>query len=136
MAEVGVARARREHEGVVVQRVAVQDEAAGREVHRLHLGQEHGDVRGAAQDGPQRRRDVGGIEGRGGHLVEQGLEEMMVAPIEQGDPDRPPRERAGRVEPPESAAHDDHVGAPITVAHRPIFRAARGGVNRARAAAA
>jgi len=40
---------------------------------------------------------------------EQRLKEMVVTAVEQGHPHRPAGQRAGRVEPAEAAAHDDHV---------------------------
>src|SRR2546422_8511610 len=45
--------------------------------------EEDRDIVGFAQDGPERRGDVGGVQGGGRHLVEQRLEEMVVTPVEQ-----------------------------------------------------
>ena len=49
----------------------------------------------------------------GGHLVEQRLEQVVVAAVDQRDVDRLAAEEAGREEPAEAAADDDDRGAPI-----------------------
>ena len=72
--------------------------------HFAHL---HGDIALAAKDVPQRRGDRRRREARGGHLVKQGLEKMIIAAIDQRDFDRRPLELANRPQSCESAA-DDH----------------------------
>ncbi len=49
----------------------------------------------------------------GGHLIEQGLEGVVVGPVDDRDPHRRPLERAGGEEPAEPAADDDHVVQPV-----------------------
>ena len=82
VAEVGVTRPRGEDERVVAHVAAVQLEAPGGQVHLLDVGEEHRDVGRAAQDRPERGGDVGRVQRRGGDLVEERLEEVMVAPVE------------------------------------------------------
>src|SRR3989454_7326321 len=79
------------------------------QIHRFDLREEDRDVGGSAQDGPQRDRDVGRVQRSRGDLVEQRLEEVVVAPVEQRDPHGAVGERPCGVEPAETAAHDHHV---------------------------
>jgi len=54
--------------------------------------------------------NFGGAQAGHGHLVEQGLEEVVVAPIDESDANGLRlAEHLGGVEPCESAAHDDDV---------------------------
>ena len=73
----------------------------------MHLAHVHGDVALIAQDVAQRRGDRRRGEAGGGHLVEQRLEQVMVAAIDQRDLDRRPLELAHGPEAGESAADDD-----------------------------
>ena len=82
VAEVGVTRPRGEDERVVAHVASVQIEAPGGQVHLLDVGEEHRDVGRAAQDRPERGGDIGRVQRRGGDLVEERLEEVMVAPVE------------------------------------------------------
>jgi hypothetical protein len=132
VAEVRVAGARGQHQRVVAELALVQDQAAAGQIHRLDLGQEHRHVGRASQNRAQGRRDVGRIERGGGHLIEQRLEEVVVAAVEEGDPCRPAREGARRVEPAESPSDDDDVRVSVTRVHEPIFRGASRGVNPVR----
>ena len=49
------------------------------------LGEQHLDVGLAAQDVADRRRDVAGRQPGRRHLVEQRLEEVVVAPVDHDD---------------------------------------------------
>ena len=63
--------------------------------------------------GPAEREkdsDIGGGERRGGHLVQQRLEEVVVFAVDQRNAHGVGRERAGGVQAPEAAADDDDVG--------------------------
>ena len=51
--------------------------------------------------------DVTRVQRRGGHLVEQRLEEVIVPAIEHGDAHRRSPQRLGRVQTPEPSAQDD-----------------------------
>ena len=95
VAEVGVARAGREDE-VVVRQAAVgaarPRAPPRRSPHRL--GEQHAGVRLAPQDRADRVGDVAGRQRRRRDLVEERLEEVVVAAIDDGDLDRRARERA------------------------------------------
>src|SRR5262249_13697871 len=110
VAEVRVAGACRQDERVVSDLAPVERETPRGEIHLLDFGQEDRDVPRAAQDRPQRGRDVRGIQRGGRPLVEERLEQMVVAAVEQRDPHGLPRERARRVEAAEAAAHHHYMG--------------------------
>ena len=60
------------------------------------------------QNSAQRRRDLPLREDPGGHLVEQRLEEVVVVPIDEGDPDRSTAQDLGREQAAEASADDQH----------------------------
>src|SRR5919206_568525 len=64
-------------------------------------------VRLSGQDGADRPGDVGRREGGGRYLVEQGLEQVVVAPVDQDDVDRGAGERPGAGEAAEASPEDD-----------------------------
>lgn len=70
---------------------------------------QHANVLLPLEDGAEGRRDVRGREPSGRDLVEKGLEEMKVPPVDEGDPNRGPFQRPGGVESAETAADDDDV---------------------------
>src|SRR5439155_15369612 len=61
----------------------------------------------AAQDRARRSRDLFGLEPRGGDLIEQWLEEVVVVAIDEHDLHRRAAQRPGGIQPPESGADDD-----------------------------
>jgi len=61
------------------------------------------------QDAPNRRRDVARIQRRGRDLVEQWLEEMMIAAIDQRESNRLIAKHTSGGNPAESAADDHNV---------------------------
>ena len=114
VAEVGVLRAARDDQRVVVdrlgrgpQRDVAQRDAARAEVDTGDLGEDDAHVAPAAEDAPQRIADLGRREGARGHLVGQRLEQVEVAPVDQRDVDRQPRELQAGLEPAEAASDDD-----------------------------
>ena len=108
MAEIGVAGAGGEHQRVVGQRVAaIQRHAARRGVHAGHRGEQGRDLRTAAQQIADRPGDLRGRQRRGGDLIEQRLEQMMVAPVDQRDRDRRAVKPVHRLQAAETGA-DDH----------------------------
>jgi hypothetical protein len=128
MPEVGVAGARGDHQRVVRDRAAVREDdppALGIETHRL-AEQDRG-VRVAPEDAPQRLGDVARRQRAGRHLVEQRLEQVEVATIDE-------RHRGtglaaqlpGGVEPPEPTADDDHAA----IDHAAFVGHGAGRVNR------
>ena len=110
MAEVGVARAGGDDQGVVREAKAVPelDDPCVR-VDPGGLAQQHGRVALPAEDGAQRLRDVTRRQRAGRHLVEQRLEQVVVAPVNQRhrDPVAGLAQLAGSVQPGEAAADDD-----------------------------
>jgi len=60
-------------------------EGPGGEVDALHFGEAELEVALAAQDGAHRFGDLFRLEPGGGDLVEQRLEEVVVAPVDQDD---------------------------------------------------
>ena len=78
------------------------------EVEAGHLGQLHPHVLLPAHDVPQGRGDLARRQHPGGRLVEEGLEEMVIAAVDQCHVDRFASEEAGGRKAPEPAADDDH----------------------------
>ena len=66
------------------------------EIEPGHIGQDHVDVLALAQNVPQHRGDGAGREDAGGHLVQQRLEEVVVAPVDERDVDVGRSEQTGR----------------------------------------
>ena len=92
MAEIGVPRAGGEHQRVVGHGVAVIEQhalAAG--VDAGHVGEQGRDLRPVAQEIADRPGDLRGRQRGGRDLIEQRLEQMVVAAVDQGDarPARP-----------------------------------------------
>ena len=118
--EVRVPGPGRDHERVVRDRAAVgQLDLAPLDVDPGRLAEEHRRVPVATNDAPQRLGDLAGRERAGCDLVEQRLEDVMVAAIDERQVDpgvaaEPP----GCVQPPESAA-DDGDAVPGAVCIRP-----------------
>ena len=88
-AEIAVARAGREDQPVIVERARRCRAArcSGRASTPVDLVEQHADVARFGEDRADRRGDVGRRQGGGRDLVEQGLEQVMVAPVDQRDVD-------------------------------------------------
>jgi hypothetical protein len=74
------------------------------------------------EDLPQRWRDVAGRQQRGGHLVEQGLEQVVVEPVDEDDLGRGVAQAPADAQATEAAADDDDARRPVV-----SLRAAVGG---------
>jgi hypothetical protein len=86
-------------------------------VDREDLRQEDVGVPLVAEDRANRVRDVGRRQGSGGHLVKQGLEQVVVASIDHGHPHwRVPQGQSG-LEAPEAGPEDHDVGRAVQIAH-------------------
>ncbi len=83
MPEIRVRCARGEDQPVVRENAVFENHPPAGNVHGFRLLEQHGEVRRAAQDVADRRGDVARVELRRRDLVEEGLEEMMVAPVER-----------------------------------------------------
>ena len=108
VAEVRVADAGRDDERVVADRPAVgHADLAPDRIERDGLAEEHRRVRPLAEDRAQRLGDLAGASAPGRDLVEQRLEEMEVAPVDERDRDPVvAAQPARRVQPAEPAADD------------------------------
>ena len=110
MAEIGVARAGGEHQRVVRHRVAVVEQ------HGMAVGIDSGDcgkqrrhLLASTQQMANRPGDFGRGERGGRDLIEQRLEQMMVAAVDQGDLHRRTGKPEGALQPTETGADDHHA---------------------------
>ena len=121
LAEIAVHRSGGHDQVVIGQALAVVDQ------HRLpgdidvrHLGLQHrqaAPLHFAPQHMADGRADGRCAEAGGGHLVEQGLEEVVVGAVDQGDFQlRRASQRTHGLEPAEAAADDKHL---VDVRHGP-----------------
>ena len=86
-----------------------KDHPSRRQVDRGGLGQHDLDVLLAAEDPADRSRDVRRAEGGRGHLVEQGLEEVVVRAVDHRDAHRGAFQGAGCGQPAEPGSEDHDV---------------------------
>jgi hypothetical protein len=107
MPEVAVRRARCQDEPVEAHVLAVDDEHAVGEPDRRRLAEQDLGVALRAQHLADRRCDVGRAERSGRDLVEQRLEQVVVAAIDDQHVDRRATQRPRRFETAEAGA-DDH----------------------------
>ena len=112
VAEVRVRRAGRHDQVVVRQPISpsARIELLAGAIDATDLREQHLDVRLPAQDPADRRRDVAGRQRRHRHLIEQRLEDVMVAAVEDRHADARAPQRAGGIEAAEAAADDDDMG--------------------------
>ena len=108
--EVGVRRAARDDQIVVGELAVGQHEPPARLVDGAHVREEDLHVRLAPQDPSDGRRDVPRRERRHRHLIEQRLEDVMVAAVDDRDAKRGTAQGAGRIEPAKPAADDHDMG--------------------------
>ena len=83
--------------------------APRRQVHALHLCQDDPRVALVAQLAADRHRDLRGRQAGHGHLIEQGLEQVVIAAVDQRDVDVSAAQRLGHRQARKSAAHDHDV---------------------------
>ena len=110
MAEVAAAGAGRQDQVVVGQLPVVEHDLFGLDVYLLNFAQQHLHIRGLAHQLAQGRGHVALRHQPGGHLVQQRLEQVEVALVDQGDPHRLIDQGVAGLEPGEAAAHDHHMG--------------------------
>jgi hypothetical protein len=109
--EVAVLRPGREDQELVRDPAVTARDPALREIDVLDGPEVDLDVRGALELRPDRHCDVGGVEPRGRDLVQQRLEQVVIAAIDDGHVDvAVPGERLRGFQPRESAADDHDVG--------------------------
>ena len=107
VSEVRVGRPGGDDQEVVVDHAVGQEQAIALAVHADGLREQHFDVLLPAENPADRRGDVARRERRHRHLIQQRLEHVMVAPIDDRDLHRLTSKRAGRVQPTETSA-DNH----------------------------
>src|SRR5215216_2702760 len=110
MPEVRVRRAGRDNQVVVRHRALVERHRARRGVDGARLGEQHANVALPAEYPSDWRRDVSRRQPRGGDLVEEGLKQVVVPAVEQGNTDRRAFERLRCREAAETAADDQDMG--------------------------
>ena len=79
----------------------------GRRIDGDGGGEQHAHVLLPPENPPDRRGDIAGRQSGRRHLVEQRLEQVVIAAVEQGDADRRALQRLSGGEPAEPSA-DDH----------------------------
>ncbi len=120
MAEVVVRGARGHDQIVVVQLSLDENDTPAVRFDASGFGQEDRRIPLPPEDAPDGRRNLRRREARRGHLVEQGLEQVVVAAIDDGEAHGRPAQSLGGVEPRESRPHDHHPGiATGHIAHQP-----------------
>ena len=85
MAEIAVPRAARENQVVERDFVTIAEDDLPGEVDAFDLPEMNLDVRRAPELNADRHSDVGRVEAGGRHLIEQRLEQVMVAMIDEDD---------------------------------------------------
>ena len=110
MFKVGRHRSCRHDKEVVGQLAAVELHDTPPDVDPANFPQKHLHVALASKDPANRRPDVTRREGSRRHPVQQGLKEVVVATVEQRDPQGCPFQAAHHAQPTESRADDDNVG--------------------------
>src|ERR1035441_3009240 len=109
VAEVVVSGSGGNDQGVVGDCAIAQDDAAVGHIEVDGFAEEHFGVAIVLEHDTQGGGNFAGREPAGGHLVEQGLEEVEVAAIDQCDRYGRAAEGLGDIQPAESAADDHHA---------------------------
>ena len=112
MAEICVAGTGGQNESVVVQIIAtIEQDTTRAHVHAGHRGEQCRDLGPPAHQEPNGPGDFRGCEGGRSNLIEQRLEDVMVAPIDHRDVHRRAGQSVGRFQAAEAAAYDHDVMA-------------------------
>ncbi len=111
VAEVGVGGAGGQQQVVVVQRAAIgHADLPGLLVDGHHFAQPHFHIALVAEDVAQGCGDIRGGQAGSGHLVQQRLEQVMVAAVDQGDAYALAGQGTGGPEAGKTAADNNQVG--------------------------
>ena len=108
--EVAAAGTGRQDQMVVAVAAVVEDHLPGLGVEVVDLAEQDLHIGGLAHHLAQGGGHVGLRHQSGGHLIEQGLKQVEIAPVDQGDPHRFPGQRMGCLETGKASAHDHHMG--------------------------
>lgn len=100
-----------EDQEIVCDALSFDDRLPGGRIDARDLAEQHLGVRLVADDAADRRGDVGRGQARGRHLVEEWLEEVVVATVDHGDPGGAPAKRIGRAQAAKARPDDDDAGA-------------------------
>ena len=107
--EVGVSGPGGHDEEVIVDLPIGKDDPSRRQVDRSGLGEQDLHVILATENPADRSRDVRRAEGCSGHLVEQGLEKVVVRAVNHRDAHGGSFQGAGCVQPAEPGSEDHDV---------------------------
>src|SRR3990170_7333827 len=109
MSEVGMASAGRDHQGVVSKGcTSLENNAPRKFVDTGDRGRQGCDLRSPAEQMPYWPGYLRGREGRSRNLIQQGLEEMMVAPVNHCNEHRRTSQVMDRLQATEACAHHRH----------------------------
>jgi hypothetical protein len=96
VAEIRVVGTRRDDQEIVSEALLANQDGAARGIDSGHRFHENGRIMLRAKDRANWGGNGVGRQRRGGHLVKQRLEQVVVVPVDQGNVDRNPRKGACR----------------------------------------
>ena len=137
MPEIGVPGSGRQHQRVVGNGITVLQKDAFPCGIDAGYGVEQGrHILAFAKEVPHRPGDFRGRQRRGRHLIEQRLEQMVIAPVDDGDADWSTRKGAGEFQPAETGPYNDDMvcghGLPLAFGgNAALLRWAHGGSRQA-----
>ena len=91
-----------------------QDDFTRKPVYADHFTQTNCDVSLMPQHGSDGQRNIGWRQGRGRNLIQQRLEQVIIAAVDQCDPAGRPAERMDGRDPAKAASYDDDMRDGIT----------------------
>jgi hypothetical protein len=100
---------RREYQVIVRQFTAAVPHALVRQIDLLHFSHHDGKVWAVGENCAHRLRNVDRRESRGGYLIQQRLEKMMILPVDHRNPREILREVAHKSQACESSPDDDDM---------------------------
>jgi hypothetical protein len=122
VAEVRMRRARRDDEVIERQRATPNLDDAARRVDTRDFTEQHRRVALPAEDPADRPRDIRRRQARGGDLIEQRLEQVVVVPVDDRDVRGCARERLRGEQAAEPCPDDDDASARHSIEPLPIGR--------------
>src|SRR6516165_11418174 len=104
--EICVLGSRRQDEEVIRDASAFRNNFTADSIDTRNRGESHRDIALCAYDAADRCGDIGRRKTRGCDLIQQGLEQVIVVPIDQRDLARGSGQPLGRGQPAEAGAHN------------------------------